>query len=83
MIPLAQSIEEWCRYRRFTTADLARASGVEYNTIYRTLKGKHESMLWRDLYKIARALSVDLDQLANGCGELEPEQALASRDGDG
>jgi len=67
MIPVGESIKQWREYRRFSVAELARAAQVEYNTVYRIEKGTHKfGINWPELYRVAVALGVDLDQLAMG-----------------
>jgi transcriptional regulator with XRE-family HTH domain len=50
--------------RGFTPRELARESGVQYETIYRVEHGIHHEPRLRDVIKLARALRVSLDTLA-------------------
>ena len=69
---LGESLKQWREYRHYSLSDVARMSGVDRNTIYRTEEGRHAGMRWDDLYKVATVLGIEtLAQLAQGVAEIQ------------
>lgn len=72
----------WREYRRFSVAELARAATVDYHDIYRVEQGSHDAPSLSKVLKIARALGVTVEQLAetwpetlHACPEQEATHA--------
>ena len=59
--------------KRWTIQELAERSGVHYSTIYKCEQGKHREPRVSEAAKLARALGVPLDVLADTYGEISRE----------
>jgi transcriptional regulator with XRE-family HTH domain len=76
MKSFGQRLRDLREERGLSPRELARESGVKYETIYRVEHGIHHEPRLRDVVKLARALRVSLDTLA-GLYE-HPEQDAGS-----
>ena len=66
-LSLGESLKQWRAFRQYSRAEVAEIANVPYNTLYRVEHGKHNSMLWPDLLKVATVLGITtIKQLQEG-----------------
>lgn len=66
-LSLGESLKQWREFRHYSRVEVAELSGVGYNTLYRVEAGRHNSMLWKDLLKVAGVLGITtIKQLQEG-----------------
>lgn len=74
---LAERLTQAMTARNFSQGALAKASGIAQPTIWRLANGQAHGS--RKLVDIANAMSVSVDWLANGTGEMDPAEPATSQ----